>query len=243
MNPIIIIPARMGAMRLPQKPLADIQGKPMIQHVWERAVQAAIAPVVVATDHQEIADLIQSQGGQAVMTDAVLPSGSDRVYHALEQIDPQGVYDVAINLQGDLPNIDPVTIQKALTPLAHSEFDVATLVAPITDQSEIENPSVVKVALGGKRSDGVAQAFYFSRAPIPYGEGPHYHHIGIYAYRRPVLQQFVALPPSPLELQERLEQMRLIEQGIRFGVDFVEQVPVSVDTSADLERARLALAA
>jgi 3-deoxy-manno-octulosonate cytidylyltransferase (CMP-KDO synthetase) len=242
LKPLIIIPVRLGSTRLPQKPLADIVGKPMIQHVWERAVEADVAPVVVATDHESIADIIYSLGGTVIMTDPDLPSGSDRVNAATQIFDPQKHYNVIINLQGDLPNVSPQTIRAVMKPLENESFAVATLAAVITDQEELTNRNVVKIALSSSSGRG-AQALYFSRHSIPFGPGPHYHHIGIYAFRRAVLEQFVAMPPSPLEIQEKLEQLRLLESGVTFGVELVSSIPVSVDTQADLLRARTLLAA
>lgn len=239
---LIVIPIRLASVRLPQKPLANIHGKPMALHVWERAVAAGIAPVIVACDSKEVKDLIENAGGHAVMTDPALPSGSDRVYAALETFDPEGKYDVVVNLQGDLPNVDPHTIQAVLQPLKDASIDVATVAAEITDPSELSNPNVVKIALSLDEATQTGRALYFSRECIPHGDGPRYHHIGIYAYRRPALKKFVELPPSPLEKRERLEQLRLVEKGVTFGVSFVKQIPVSVDTAEDLERARQALA-
>jgi 3-deoxy-manno-octulosonate cytidylyltransferase (CMP-KDO synthetase) len=232
LNPLIIIPVRIGSTRLPRKPLADIHGKPMIQHVWERAIQSQVGPVVIATDDAHIAQVIQGQGGHVVMTPAELPSGSDRVHHALQQVDPSGKHDVVINLQGDLPNIDVQAIRDVMKPLTHTHVDVATLAAPMTDPEDIQNPNIVKIAMADQ--EGVQVALYFSRSPIPHGEGPYYHHIGLYAYRRPFLQKFVDLPPSTLELRERLEQLRLVEKGVRFGVGLVDAIPQSVDTPDDL---------
>jgi 3-deoxy-manno-octulosonate cytidylyltransferase (CMP-KDO synthetase) len=214
----------------------------MVQHVWERAVAADIAPVVIATDHESIADIIRSLGGKVIMTHPDLPSGSDRAYAAVQAFDPQKQYDTIINLQGDLPDVSPKTIQAVLKPLKSSAFDVATLAAVITDKEELNNPNVVKIALSLRSGQG-SQALYFSRSPIPSGPGPHYHHIGIYAYRRPVLERFVSMPPSPLETQEKLEQLRLLEDGVKFGVELVSKIPVSVDTEADLLKARTLLAA
>lgn len=239
---LIVIPIRLASVRLPQKPLADIHGKPMALHVWERAVAAGIAPVVVACDSQEVKDLIEKAGGQVVMTDPDLPSGSDRVYAALTAYDPSGKYDVVVNLQGDLPNVDPQALKAVLTPLSDATIDVATVAAQITDMSELDNPNVVKIALAHNADGSMGRALYFSRSCIPHGDGPHYHHIGIYAYRRPALKKFVELPPSTLEKRERLEQLRLVEQGVTFGVAFVDKIPVSVDTAEDLKRARQALA-
>lgn len=240
-NPIVIIPVRLGSTRLPQKPLALIEGKPMVEHVWRRACQADVGPVVVATDAMEIAQIIENLGGQTIMTDPELPSGSDRVFAALTQVDPKKNYNVVINLQGDLPNIDPAAIRASINPLHSNDVDVATLAAVIKDESELTNPNVVKIAMALDAASKGGKALYFSRSMIPHGPGPHYHHIGLYAYRREILERFVTLAPSSLELQERLEQLRLLELGVRFGVELVDQIPVSVDTPEDLERARAAL--
>ena len=241
MHPIIVIPARMAATRLPGKPLADIAGKPMIVHVLERAGEAALGPVLVACGDREIARAVETAGGRAVMTDPDLASGSDRVLAALESVDPDGAHDVVINLQGDLPTIAPTAIAAVLEPLADPAVDIATLVAPIGDPAERDDPNVVKAALdfGDQRT---ARALYFSRATVPAGEGPLYHHIGIYAFRRAALARFVALPPSGLEKRERLEQLRALEAGMRIDAALIDDVPLGVDTEADLAKARKMLA-
>ncbi|MDH5188461.1 MAG: 3-deoxy-manno-octulosonate cytidylyltransferase, partial [Rhodospirillaceae bacterium] len=238
-NPIVVIPARMASTRLPGKPLADIGGKPMIVRVMEQAQMARIGPVVVAAGEQEIVDAITEAGGQAVLTDPALLSGSDRIFAALEQIDPEKNHDVVINLQGDLPLIDPGIIKLALLGLALDGADIATLVAGITDPAELSDPNVVKAAVGfDKKANGVGRAIYFSRLAVPGGDGPHYHHIGIYAFRRSALERFINLPPSMLEVREKLEQLRALENGMTIGCALVDTVPFGVDTPGDLERAR-----
>jgi 3-deoxy-manno-octulosonate cytidylyltransferase (CMP-KDO synthetase) len=233
MKPLIVIPARLAATRLPQKPMAMIGNSPMIVHVWQRAMEAKIAPVVVACDAQEIADVIRAAGGEAVLTSPTHPSGSDRIWEAVQTYDTKGEYNVIINLQGDLPTLDPALLPALLQALATSNADIATLAAPIIREEEHTNPSVVKaiIAQSGK-------ALYFTRTTAPYGDGPRYHHIGIYAYKRAALQTFVSLPPSPLELREKLEQLRALENGLQIAVAVVDTVPLGVDTSQDLERAR-----
>ncbi len=225
----------MGSTRLPGKAMADIGGKPMIAHVVARALAARLGPVVVATDAQEIADVVRPLGVGVAMTRTDCPSGSDRIYEALEQIDPHGRHDVVVNVQGDMPTLDPRIIPAALDLLHHADVDIATLAAPVVDVEELQDPAVVKIALAGTR------ALYFSRTPIPYGAGPHYHHIGIYAYRRPALKRFVSLPPSPLETAEKLEQLRALEAGMRVDVALVQAVPLGVDTPEGLEKARKAV--
>jgi 3-deoxy-manno-octulosonate cytidylyltransferase (CMP-KDO synthetase) len=235
--PLILIPARMAATRLPGKPLADIGGVPMIVHVLRRAEEAGIGRVAVATDAPEIADAVTSHGGEAVMTRADHPSGSDRIFEALGKLDPLGQTPIVINLQGDFPTIQPDQIRAVLAPLQDPAVDIATLAAQIHTEEENTNPNVVKVVgspLGGSR----LRALYFTRATAPYGDGPRYHHIGLYAYRRPALVRFVGLPPSPLERREKLEQLRALEAGMRIDVTVVETVPRGVDTAADLETAR-----
>lgn len=242
-NPVLIIPARMASTRLPGKPLADIGGEPMIVHVWRRARDAGLGPVLVACAEQEIADAISAAGGQAVLTRPDHPSGSDRIFEAVTQYDSQRAHDVVINVQGDLPLIEPGAIRAALAPLADPAVDIGTLAAPIEDSEELGNPSVVKIAAGFAPGTGVARALYFSRLPVPHGGGTHYHHIGLYAYRRAALERFVALPPSPLEKRESLEQLRALEAGMRIDVALVDTVPFGVDTPADLARARELMAA
>ena len=242
MNPIVVIPSRMAATRLPGKPLADIHGKPMIVQVLDRGREADIGPVAVACADQEIADAVRAAGGIAVLTDPSLPRGSDRVAAALAIIDPQGKHDVVVNLQGDLPTIPPDYLRAVLSPLGDPAIDIATLVAPITSAEEAAAPSVVKAACAFDGGRAVSPALYFSRAAIPAGEGPLWHHIGIYAFRRQALARFVALPESPLERRESLEQLRALEAGMRISCARVEFAPFGVDTPADLDRARAALA-
>lgn len=241
-NPIILIPARLKATRLPNKPLADIHGLPMIVHVWKRAMEAGIGPVVVAAAEPEIAEAVNKAGGQAVLTDPDLPSGSDRIWAALNAVDPQGAHDVVVNLQGDLPAIDPQVIATSLLPLADGAVDIATLVSEIRTEEECLNPNVVKAALAFAPGAQTARALYFSRVPVPHGTGPHWHHIGIYAYRRQALTRFVDLPVGLLEAREKLEQLRALENGMRIDAARVDTVPDGVDTPADLERARALLA-
>jgi 3-deoxy-manno-octulosonate cytidylyltransferase (CMP-KDO synthetase) len=235
---IILIPARMGSTRFPGKPLADIAGLPMIVHVLRRAEAARIGPVVVATDSEVIAAAVEKADGRAVMTRGDHPSGSDRIREALDIVGSAA--GIIVNLQGDLPTIEPADIIAALQPLADPAVDIATLAAEIRDPDERTDPNVVKV-VGTPIAPERLRALYFTRAPAPFGEGPHYHHIGLYAYRRPVLERFVALPPSPLERRERLEQLRALEAGMRIDVVLVDSVPLGVDTPADLERARALL--
>ncbi len=241
-NPVVVIPARLAATRLPDKPMADISGAPMIVHVWRRAMEAGIGPVVVACGDQRIAAAIEDAGGIAVMTDPDLPSGSDRVFEALLKFDPDGRHDVVINLQGDLPSIDVSAIAAVLDPLDDPGVDIATLVAEITDPDERDDPNVVKAVVGLAAGRTVGRALYFSRATVPTGAGPLYHHIGIYGYRRAALARFVQLPPGVLEQRERLEQLRALENGMRIDVAVVDTVPLGVDTPADLDRARALIA-
>lgn len=254
---IVMIPARMAATRLPHKPLADIHGEPMIVHVWRRAVAANAGPVYVACDDARIAQAVERAGGAAVMTRADHPSGSDRIFEALCQIDPEKKCDIVINLQGDMPAIDPQIIGTVLDSFEDPAVDIATLAAEIRHERERTDPAVVKVVVSGigirdsgfgeeARSADTAEigrnktgkALYFSRAAIPHGDGPLYHHIGIYAYRRAALERFVSLPPSPLELREKLEQLRALEAGMRITVAVVDTVPLGVDTPEHLEEAR-----
>jgi 3-deoxy-manno-octulosonate cytidylyltransferase (CMP-KDO synthetase) len=237
---VVLIPVRMAATRLPGKPLADIAGRPMIAHVLERAVAAGIGPVFVATDAPDIAAAVEQAGGRAVMTRADHVCGSDRIFEALGRIASVRDAGIVVNVQGDLPTLDPAAIRAALAPLADPEVDIATLAAEIRDAGERADPNVVKVVgtpIGARR----LRALYFTRASAPYGEGPLYHHIGVYAYRRAALERFVRLPPSPLERRERLEQLRALEAGMRIDVALVDSVPLGVDTPADLEIARATL--
>jgi len=240
--PIILIPARMASTRLPGKPLADIHGRPMILHVLDRAREAGIGPVAVAAGEPEIVQAVRADGGTAILVDQELPSGTDRVKLALDALDPEGAHDVVVNLQGDLPALPPDFLRAVLAPLADPAVDIATLVAPIESAEEAAAPSVVKCACAFREGATTAPALYFSRVAIPSGEGPLWHHIGVYAYRRAALHRFVALPASPLELREKLEQLRALEAGMRIAVARVPHAPFGVDTPADLERARAALA-
>lgn len=238
---LVLIPARMASSRLPGKPLLEIAGLPMIVHVLRRAEEAAIGRVAVATDTPEIAEAVKVHGGEVVMTSPDHPSGSDRVFEAMEKLDPEGRAEIVINLQGDFPTISSQNIRDVLAPLADPAVDIATLAAEIHTEEESFAPSVVKAigsSLGGRRM----RALYFTRATAPHGDGPRYHHIGLYAYRRAALARFVKLPPSPLELQEKLEQLRALEAGMRIDITIVDTVPRGVDTPADLETARRILA-
>lgn len=237
---LILIPARMASTRLPGKPLARINDRAMILHVLDRAREAAIGRPVICTDSEEIAQAVAADGGEAVMTRADHPSGSDRIHEALEKLDPEGRVRYVINVQGDLPTIDPELIRESLAPLNEGPADIATLVTEITDEAEKKNPNVVK-AVGTPIGKNRLRALYFTRATAPSGEGPLYHHIGLYAYRREALEKFVSLPPSALESRERLEQLRAIENGMRIDIAIVDAAPLGVDTPEDLEKARLAL--
>lgn len=240
MNPIVLIPARMAATRLPDKPLAEIAGRPMIVHVWRRAMEAAIGEVVVATDSPAIAEAVTQAGGRVAMTRADHPSGTDRVHEAVSTLDPTGQHDAVVNVQGDLPTVSPAAIRAALVPLMDPAVDVATLVAPITREEERTAPSVVKM-VGSEQAPGRFRCLYFTRSTAPWGEGKLWHHIGLYAWRRAALSRFVALPPSGLERRERLEQLRALEAGMRIDAIAVDDVPLGVDTPEDLERARAML--
>lgn len=237
---LILIPARKAATRLPDKPLADIAGEPMIVHVLRRAQAADIGPVAVATDSPDIAAIVDKAGGTAVMTRPDHASGSDRIFEALGKLDSHARADIVVNLQGDLPTIEPGAIRAALTPLADPAVDIATLAAEIKIAEERDNPNVVKV-VGSPVGPTRLRALYFTRATAPFGEGPLYHHIGLYAYRRRALERFVALPPSPLERREKLEQLRALEAEMRIDVAVVDTVPLGVDTPEDLEKARAML--
>jgi len=237
-NPILVIPARMASTRLPGKPLADISGVPMIVRVWARAMAAGLGPVVVAAGEPEIVAAIQKAGGQAVMTDPGLPSGSDRIWSALAAADPQGAHDVVVNLQGDLPALDPEQLKTVVTCLQKSGADIATLAAPIDNEADEVNPAVVKAVVAWDAQERFGRALYFTRVPAPAGDGVLYHHVGLYAYKREALKKFVALPPSPLEEREKLEQLRALEAGMSIAVARVDAAPLSVDTPADLEKAR-----
>ena len=225
----------MASARLPGKPLADIAGRPMILRVWEQAMAAALGPVVVAAAEPQIVKTIESAGGRAVLTDPDLPSGSDRIFAALKQADPDGRHDVVVNLQGDLPALEPDNIRAVVAAL--SGADIATLAAEITDPAERDNPAVVKAVVAWAPGGKTGRALYFTRTPAPSGDGPLFHHVGIYAFTRPALTRFVGMPPSVLEKREKLEQLRALEAGMSIAVARVDRVPLSVDTPADLERA------
>lgn len=235
---LVIIPARMASTRLPGKPLADIAGSPMIVQVWRRAMEAGLGPVVVAAAEAGIAAAVEAAGGRAVLTRPDHPSGSDRIAEALALADPAGEVEVVVNVQGDLPTIDPLVIAAAVRPLADPAVDIATLAARISVEEERTNPNVVKAVVAWGADPHVGRALYFTRATAPHGDGPLWHHIGLYAYRRAALTRFVGLPPSPLEQREKLEQLRALEAGMRIDVVAVDTVPLGVDTPADLERAR-----
>ncbi len=237
---LILIPARLAASRLPGKPLAAIAGEPMIVHVLRRAQAAAIGPVVVATDSPEVAAAVDKAGGRAVITATDHASGSDRIFEALGKVDSERRAEIIVNVQGDLPTIDPAAIRAALIPLADAAVDIATLAAEIKVVAERTSPHVVKV-VGTPVAPRRLRALYFTRATAPAGEGPLYHHIGRYAFRRAALERFVKLPPSPLERREKLEQLRALEAGMRIDVEIVDTVPLGVDTPEDLEKARAML--
>jgi 3-deoxy-manno-octulosonate cytidylyltransferase (CMP-KDO synthetase) len=237
MSTIVLIPARMASTRLPGKPLADVAGRPMIVHVAARAKEAELGRVVVATDSGEVAEAVRGQGFEAVMTRSDHQSGSDRIYEALQALDPEGAVEVVVNVQGDLPTIDPATIRAVFTPLKDHVVDIATLGVEIVREEERANPNVVKI-VGSPLSPTRLRALYFTRATAPWGEGPLYHHIGLYAYRRAALERFVSLPASALERREKLEQLRALEAGMRIDAEIVKSVPLGVDTPEDLERAR-----
>jgi 3-deoxy-manno-octulosonate cytidylyltransferase (CMP-KDO synthetase) len=241
-NPIILIPARMASTRLPNKPLAPIGGLAMIVQVLKRAQEADCGRVVVAAAEAEIAETVEAAGGEAVLTDPALPSGSDRIHAALQAVDEKRAHDVVINLQGDLPTLEPVLVRHCLTALDGA--DMSTLVAEISDPQERDNPNVVKAVLSfetDKKASHLARALYFTRATAPSGDGPLYHHIGIYGYTRAALDKFVALPPSPLERREKLEQLRALEAGFTIHAALVDTVPVGVDTPEDLAHAEAVL--
>jgi len=236
-SPVIIIPARMAASRLPGKPLAEINGRPMICHVWERAMAADVAPVWVATDHDEIAAAVRDAGGAAVMTSPDHPSGSDRSFEALSRIDPDGQFDVVLNLQGDLPEMDPAIAVTLLDTVRDGDAELSTLVT-VASAEEAVREQVVKAVVSWQPGRNLGRALYFSRAPVPHGDSTLYHHIGVYGWRRDALARFVTLPPSPLETAERLEQLRALEAGMQIAVAAIDSAPAGVDTEADLAATR-----
>lgn len=240
MSRLILIPARMASTRLPGKPLADIAGLPMIVQVARRAAESGAGEIAIATDSAEVARTVAAHGFKAVMTAASHQSGSDRIFEALQSLDPAGRFRTIVNLQGDLPTIDPALIASTADVLDDGDADIATLGVEIADEAEKTNPNVVKI-VGSAIAPDRLRALYFTRATAPWGDGPLYHHIGIYAYRRGALERFVGLGPSPLEMRERLEQLRALEAGMRIDVGLVHSVPLGVDTPEDLERARAML--
>ena len=239
---VVLIPARMASTRLPGKPLANICGLPMIVQVAKRAQEADVGRIIVAVDDQRTFDAVAAAGFEVVMTRVDHQSGSDRIFEALSKVDPDGKAEIVINVQGDLPTIDPQTIRAALRPLDNDAVDIATLTVEIEDEAEKTNPNVVKV-VGSPLSDTRLRALYFTRTTAPHGAGPLYHHIGLYAFRRSALERFVKLSPSTLEKRESLEQLRALEAGMRIDVEIVKTVPLGVDTPADLEKARRILSA
>ena len=237
-NPVILIPARLTSARLPGKPLADIGGEPMIVRVWRRARDAGIGPVYVAAADAEIADAVTAAGGEAVVTRPDHASGSDRIFEALQTIDPQGAFDVVVNVQGDQPMLDAALPRAALALLDDPAVDIGTVACPIGAGASRDDPNMVKAIVSAAPGARSGRALYFTRATAPSGDGLLWHHIGNYAYRRAALERFVALPPSPLEQRERLEQLRALEAGMRIDVAFVDSVPLDVNTPDELEQAR-----
>jgi 3-deoxy-manno-octulosonate cytidylyltransferase (CMP-KDO synthetase) len=235
---LIVIPARLKATRLPDKPLALIEGEPMIVHVWRRAMEANCGPVVVATDAPSVEAAVRKAGGEAMLTSELHQSGSDRIYEALTRVDSGRKVAAIVNLQGDLPTLDPSLVRSCLATIQGGKADIGTLAAEIRREEERTDPNVVKVVGSPLDSGRTMRALYFTRATAPHGEGPHYHHIGLYAYTRDALERFVKLPPSALEKRERLEQLRALEAGLRIDVALVDTVPLGVDTPAELARAR-----
>lgn len=242
MKPIVVIPARMASTRLPGKPLADIGGLPMIVRVWRQAVAADVGPVVVACAEHEVQKAVEAAGGRAVMTPASLPSGSDRVWAAYNAVDRAFEHDLIVNLQGDLPTFDPACIRAAIDAMVTTGADIGTCAAEIEEDEDIDNPNFTKVVATWDVGHTRGKAHYFTRARAPWGKGPFFVHAGIYVYRREALQRFVGLQPSPLELREKLEQLRAIEAGMSIAVGRVDEIPLSVDTPADLEKVRAVVA-
>ena len=236
MSTLTLIPARLASTRLPHKPLADICGKPMILHVVALALKANLGPVLVASGDEAISQVVREAGFVAIDTPKDLPSGTDRVFAALEQFDPQGQFQQILNLQGDLPTMDPAALQGLNGLLAERRFDMVTLACPISDPEEQRSPHVVKAVLSLRENAPMAEGIYFTRKEVPSSDGRYYHHIGVYGFQRKSLQRYVALPPAPLETFERLEQLRFLENGMRVGVALVTQAPQGVDTKEDLER-------
>jgi 3-deoxy-manno-octulosonate cytidylyltransferase (CMP-KDO synthetase) len=237
-NPLIVIPARLAASRLPDKPLAMINGAPMIVRVWLGAMAADAGPVVVACGDRPIADAVEAAGGRAVLTDPALATGTDRVFAAARRIDPDGRHPVVVNLQGDTPDLPAGALAAVLAPLADPAVDMATVAAPIRDPAAFDDPNTVKAVAAIRPGESAGRALYFSRARVPSGDGPLYHHFGLYAWRRAALERFVAFPEGVLEKRERLEQLRALEGGLSVALALIDRVPIEVNTPADLERAR-----
>ncbi|MDK1493713.1 3-deoxy-manno-octulosonate cytidylyltransferase [Sinorhizobium sp. 7-81] len=243
MKPVVVIPARMDSSRLPGKPLADIHGEPMIRHVLRRGVEAGLGPVLIAAGDQVIADALVGTGANVILTETDLASGSDRCHAALSSFDPDRIYDVVVNLQGDMPTFSPLLLRKAISVLETLNVDIVTLATPVSDPSEAERTAVVKVAVEPSKEDSLmGRAIYFSRSPVPHGARNLLHHIGLYVYRRDALDRFVAAQPSQLERLEKLEQLRALALGLTIGVAVVDTLPLGVDTHDDLEEARRRLA-
>ena len=238
---VVLIPARMASTRLPGKPLADIGGHPMIVQVAMRAREAGAQRIVVAVDDERVFEAVKNAGFDVTMTRDDHQSGSDRIFEARKKADPDGNAEFVIKVQGDLPTIEPETIRASLRPMENASTDIATLTVEITDEDEKTNPSIVKI-VGSPISPSRLRALYFTRATAPYGQGPLYHHIGLYTYRRAALEKFVSLKPSTLELRESLEQLRALEAGMRIDAEIVNSVPLGVDTQAQLDKAREILA-
>lgn len=237
-RPVILIPARMASTRLPNKPLADILGLPMIVRVYQRAIAAQIGAVFVACAEPEIADAVTAAGGQAILTDPNHPSGSDRIFEALNKADPTRQFDAIINVQGDLPTVEPATIKAVYDALGAAEVDISTAIAPIKHEADRQNPAIVKAVVELKPGARSGRALYFSRAVVPANEGPHWHHIGLYGYKRAALERFVKMPPAELEKREKLEQLRALAAGMHIEAAVVDEVPLGVDTPAELALAR-----
>jgi 3-deoxy-manno-octulosonate cytidylyltransferase (CMP-KDO synthetase) len=240
-NTIVVIPARMSSSRLPGKPLADINGLPMIVHVWKRAIEANVGQVLVAAAEVKIVEIIRNHGGDAIVTDPALPSGSDRIAAALKMRDIHEKFEYVVNLQGDLPTIDPLAVRRCLAGLTNEQVDIATIAALIENDEDIKNPNIVKAIASLGKDREVAYARDFVREVGPEHEAPYWHHIGVYAYRRQSLSRFVSLSVSTRETLRKLEQMRALDNDMRIAVVRVDSVPLGVDTSADLEAVRAIL--
>jgi 3-deoxy-manno-octulosonate cytidylyltransferase (CMP-KDO synthetase) len=234
---LVVIPARMASSRLPGKPLSDIDGQPMIVRVLEQARAADIGPIVVACDDTRIASAVEAAGGRAILTDPELASGSDRVHAAAAAADPEGAFEFILNLQGDVPMIEPEAIRAAFDPLQDQAVDIGTIATEIRNAAKRDDPGYVKT-VGTPVTPGRLRALYFTRATAPSGPGPLYQHIGIYAYRRAALARFVSMPPSYLEKRETLEQLRALEAGMRIDVSLIDSAPMDVNTPEDLEAVR-----